>query len=345
MLNSHGRENPCPAEHVDPNIKPQKMIATIIHDLISAESFNQKDSQNRNDSDDHGKKFNETQIFNCSKAIKKNQDTKSAKSIGRCSPLVGDLSPHQRFQLIIKFPGHAKYYEGSLCGLIMILFSDKNSSFGDPVYARSYTAFMGYPAHLYFNEKFRIDLDWKNQFKLRLGTLSPENRVQLSKSLKDLSHESIRNRFMGSKKEFSEKELEYLTNIDGWNHYAIGIEEREKACRGVAIARLVRSSTDPLEAEIAITIIDEYQKCGLGSLLMKMIGLAASERKLERLSFTFLPQNEAIIKLIHRLGPTYPVGHPDMDYVQLMMDIQDINLSEIRKSVEAKVPGLQIKTI
>jgi acetyltransferase len=204
---------------------------------------------------------------------------------------------------------------------------------------------MCYPANLYFNKKFRIDFDWKNHFKLRLGTLSPDNRHQLSNSLRDLSHESIRNRFMGSKKEFSEKELEYLTNLDGWNHYAIGIEEREKPCRGVALARLVRSSSDPLEAEIAITIIDEYQKFGLGSLLMKMIGLAASERKLERLSFTFLPQNEAIIKLIHRLGPTYPVGEPDMDYVQLMMDIKDINLVEIKQAVEAKVPGLKIKTI
>jgi GNAT superfamily N-acetyltransferase len=204
-----------------------------------------------------------------------------------------------------------------------------------------YTSLMSYPSELFFNEKFRIDLDWKNQFKLRLGTLTPLNRYQLSNSLKDLSQESIRNRFMGSKKEFSETELEYLTNLDGWNHYAIGIEERNEPCRGVAIARLVRSSADPLEAEIAITIIDHYQKVGLGSLLMKMIGLAAAERKLERLSFTFMPQNEAIIKLIHRLGPTYPVGHPDMDYVQLKMDIKDIDLEQIQKDVETKVPGLK----
>lgn len=179
--------------------------------------------------------------------------------------------------------------------------------------------------------------------KLRLGTLLPENRHQLSNSLKDLSHESIRNRFMGSKKEFSEKELEYLINIDGWNHYAIGIEEREKPCRGVAIARLVRSSSDPKEAEIAVTIIDEYQKQGLGSLLIKMIGLAALERDLERLSFTFLPQNDAIVKLIHRLGPTYPMGHPDMDYVQLMMNMDSIKRDELKKDIETKVPGLSIK--
>jgi hypothetical protein len=34
---------------------------------------------------------------------------------------------------------------------------------------------------------------------------------------------------------------------------------------------MVRSSSDPTEAEIAITIIDQYQRIGLGALLMKLI--------------------------------------------------------------------------
>ena len=33
---------------------------------------------------------------------------------------------------------------------------------------------------------------------------------------------------------------------------------------------MVRSSSDPTEAEIAITIIDQYQRIGLGALLMKL---------------------------------------------------------------------------
>lgn len=192
---------------------------------------------------------------------------------------------------------------------------------------------------LFFNPDFKYDLDWKSQFKIRIGPVLPANKEQISRSIRDLSAESIRNRFMGSKKEFSPAELENLSNLDGWNHYAIGVEEREKPKRGIAIVRLVRSTLDPVEAEIAITIIDEYQAIGLGTLLMRLIVLAASERDIDRLSFTFLPQNEGILKLIHKIGPTRPAGAAK-DYVQLFMDLKDVDLEKIKSQLVPLLPSI-----
>ena len=63
-----------------------------------------------------------------------------------------------------------------------------------------------------------------NKFKIRIGPVLPSNIEQLSPSIRDLSAESIRHRFLGRKKEFSAIELDYFTHLDGWNHYAIGIE-------------------------------------------------------------------------------------------------------------------------
>lgn len=191
---------------------------------------------------------------------------------------------------------------------------------------------------LFFNQHFKQDLDWKTH-RLRLGAVLPSNKDQISRSLRDLSTESIRNRFLGSKKEFSPQELEYLTNLDGWNHYALGIEEREKNKRGIAIARLVRSSFYPEEAEIAITIIDEYQSMGLGSLLMKLVALSATERNLERLSFTFLPQNEGIIRLIHKIGKVRQGSHA-MDYVQLFVDTKDIDVEKLKSQLAPHLPSI-----
>lgn len=191
---------------------------------------------------------------------------------------------------------------------------------------------------LFFGPHFHFDLDWKSH-QLRLGSVLPSHREQISHGLKDLSVESIRNRFMGSKKEFSPQELEYLTNLDGWNHYAIGIEERDRP-RGVALVRMVRSSSDPLEAEVAITIIDEYQRLGLGSILMKFIALSALEREVKRLSFTFMPQNEGIIRLIHKLGNSYHGSDSAMDYVQLCVDLKDINFEQLKNDLVNLHPPL-----
>ena len=193
---------------------------------------------------------------------------------------------------------------------------------------------------LFFNPDFKLDLDWKNKFKLRIGSVLPSSREQLSHSIQDLSNESIRHRFLGSKKEFSQVELDYFTKLDGWNHYAIGMEEREFPKRGIATARLVRSLADPVEAEIAITIIDDYQAIGLGTLLMRLIVLAASEREIERLSFTFMPQNEGIIKLINIIGPTRKRSIA-MDYVQLLMDMKDIDLKKIKSQLAMSLPSIE----
>lgn len=197
---------------------------------------------------------------------------------------------------------------------------------------------MGQTSH-YFNHQFKQDLVWKNQYKLRIGAVLPSNKDQISRSLRDLSSESIRNRFLGTKKEFSPVELEYLTNLDGHNHYAIGIEESEKPHRGIAIARLVRSSTDPKEAEIAITIIDEYQNMGIGSMLIQLIGLAAMERDLERLTFTSLPQNTGITRLISKIGP-YQTNSRALDYVQYFIETKDINIEKLKSQLVPLLPSI-----
>ena len=191
----------------------------------------------------------------------------------------------------------------------------------------------------FFDSKFKQDLKWREEFNIRVGSVLPKSKEQISKSLKDMSAVSIRNRFLGSKKEFSEAELEYLSNLDGTNHYAIGIEERDKPFRGIAIARMVRTVSNIPEAEVAITIIDEYQAIGLGTFLMRMMVLAAAERSVERLSFTFLPQNAGIFKLINKIGPVTKTSK-SMDYVQYCIDLKQVNLQEIKSLLVPYLPTI-----
>lgn len=191
---------------------------------------------------------------------------------------------------------------------------------------------------LFFTPAFSQEFHWKGQYHLRVGSVRPHNKEQIKEGLRDMSPESIRYRFLGSKKEFSDKELQYLTELDGWNHYAIGIEEMSGHHRGVAIIRLVRSGENPVEAEIAITIIDEYQKKGLGTLLMDLIYLAALERNIQRLSFTFLPQNEGIVHLINKSGAKYTREHTHY-YVQLYLDLKSIRLEDVKSRLQKILPA------
>lgn len=154
-----------------------------------------------------------------------------------------------------------------------------------------------------------------------------------------MSPESIRNRFLGSKREFSDQELQYLTTLDGWNHYAIGLEEREGQKRGIAIVRMVRASHDVHEAEVAVTIIDDFQRKGLGSFLLNLIILAAMERDIHTLSFTFLPSNDGIVKIIHKVGVPY-AGPQNSDYVQLFLDVKKYDVNEVKARLAKTMPEI-----
>jgi GNAT superfamily N-acetyltransferase len=190
---------------------------------------------------------------------------------------------------------------------------------------------------LFFSADFRADINWKGKIELRAGSVRPINRKQISDGIRDMGPETIRNRFLASKRDFTEKELEYLTTLDGWNHYALGIEERERPNRGVAVARIVRSSLNESEAETAITIIDEYQHIGLGTFLLNCMILSAFERKIDTLSFTFLPQNEAIVKLIKKAGT--PIHGPhNQDFVQLFLDLKKIDVERIKAQLRPTLP-------
>lgn len=193
--------------------------------------------------------------------------------------------------------------------------------------------------HLYFDPFFTAEFMWMNKYHLRLGNVNPTKKNKISQGLRNLSHETIRYRFMGPKKEFTTAELEYLTELDGWNHFALGIEEVGGRERGVGIVRLVRSAIEPDIAEVAIVIIDEYQRVGLGTLFIEAIVLAAHERKIKTLSFSLLPSNVQLVRLLQKVAPCEMTVNT-VDIVQYVYHMDQIDMKKIRQTISLKVPEL-----
>ena len=104
-----------------------------------------------------------------------------------------------------------------------------------------------------------------------------------------LSEESRRLRFLGPKPSLSQAELRYLTGVDGHNHEALGAIDPETG-RGVAIGRFVRDPQDADRAEVAITVADDWQRRGLGKLMLERLADRAREESLR--SFTALVSHD-----------------------------------------------------
>lgn len=138
-----------------------------------------------------------------------------------------------------------------------------------------------------------------------LRPLLEEDRDQLEEGFERLSHESRYQRFMTSMETLPEHYLNYLTNIDYRDHFAVAaaIEDPVRfELQGLGIARFIVLEDRPEEAELAITVADEAQGRGLGVILMDVLLRAAEERGLRALRAEVLPQNQGMQGLAKRFG-------------------------------------------
>ncbi len=116
-----------------------------------------------------------------------------------------------------------------------------------------------------------------------------------------LSVRSRQLRFMTGKPQLTPAELRYFTEVDHHDHEAIGALDLLDG-RGVGIARYIRSADDPRSAEMAITIIDEWHRRGLGTELLTRLSDRARQAGIRRFTALVAGENRAVIGLLRKMG-------------------------------------------
>jgi RimJ/RimL family protein N-acetyltransferase len=74
------------------------------------------------------------------------------------------------------------------------------------------------------------------------------------------------------------------------------------ADRPAGIGRYVRTDQDPCTADVALEVVDEHQRRGLGTILLDAITTVAVVHGVRRLHATALPDNRASLRLLSRVG-------------------------------------------
>ena len=107
-------------------------------------------------------------------------------------------------------------------------------------------------------------------------------------------------RFLTPKRELSPAELRYLTDLDHHDHEALGALDQGDG-RGVGIARYVRSAHDPYAADIAVTIVNDWQGRGLGTELLARLSDRALDEGIHRFTALVAAENEVAGRLLRKM--------------------------------------------
>ncbi len=133
---------------------------------------------------------------------------------------------------------------------------------------------------------------------VRMRPLRPDDRGRLCRLYYRLSALSIYRRFASPIRAPRADMLDRLMDVDHLDREAIAALEGDEI---VAVARYIRLPGRDA-AEIAVVVQDDWQRRGLGSLLLRRLGRLARWRGIATFTGVALGENRPILKLLGRLG-------------------------------------------
>lgn len=132
--------------------------------------------------------------------------------------------------------------------------------------------------------------------------LLPGDAPLLEEGFENLSESSRFARFGMGLDHLSDQELRYLTDVDQHSHVAWGATIAGEAA-GVS-RYLVLPGGD--SAEIAVTVVDRFQRHGLGRQLFQALVAIARHDGIKKFRFEVDPSNEPVHLLIRDIAGGYP---------------------------------------
>lgn len=158
--------------------------------------------------------------------------------------------------------------------------------------------------------------------RLLVRPVLPSDRGKLADAQPGFSPESHYRRFF-SAPPLSEKVIGYLIDVDYYDHFAwIALAADEPDEPGVASARYIREQDAPATAEVAFSVIDDYQGRGLGAFLFGALAVAATENGVHRFRARVLAENEPMRAILRRAGAHLEFSEPGV--LETVVDVPEL---------------------
>jgi GNAT superfamily N-acetyltransferase len=151
--------------------------------------------------------------------------------------------------------------------------------------------------------------------------IRPDDKGALRDGFERMSPESRYRRFFAPLERLSERDLRYLTEVDHRDHEALIAFEHSTGVP-VAAARYVRSA-EPEEAEVAVTVVDDWQGRGVATALLESLVERAREEDVARFVALVLSENTGALEMFSHLAPDAHRRRSASGNIELVFDLPE----------------------
>jgi len=139
--------------------------------------------------------------------------------------------------------------------------------------------------------------------KVHLRPIVPEDEALLHEAVAAMSERTVYFRFLSPIKRMSDALAHRLAVVDYNDRFAIvATTHRPNGKeRIVGVARYDRARGTDV-AEVAVAVIDEFQRRGLGGQLLAELARVARAHDIRTFSLIVLPENREMLGLLHKMG-------------------------------------------
>jgi GNAT superfamily N-acetyltransferase len=145
-----------------------------------------------------------------------------------------------------------------------------------------------------------VDGDSGNSL-IEIRPVEPTDKQALLDAFQRLSERSRYRRFLAPQGRLSDAELRYFTEVDHRDHEAL-VAVDPATGEGVGVARYVRVEPGSGSAELAVAVVDDWQRRGVGSRLTSALVERARAEGIDTFTAVLLAENEEMLGLLDEVG-------------------------------------------
>jgi ribosomal protein S18 acetylase RimI-like enzyme len=155
---------------------------------------------------------------------------------------------------------------------------------------------------------------------LVVRAFKPEDRADFIAAASRTGPLTRYRRFFTLKNEFSDREKDFFLNVDFDKHVAL-VALTDEAGHQVIVGAARYVALQPGSAEVAFTVIDQYQKQGIGPILLRHLATVARSAGLKTLVAEVLTENQQMLRVFERSGLPIQTtqDHPEVVHVVLQL--------------------------